>query len=174
MSTKKPFYIKQFKARWKSTLLAMGGILMISSAFGQNQTGAQTLSSAGNSASSGILVGTFSMGETFNGSTSNKNTYGVLGIIQPNIKFTTNVVDEKGYEHEIIVYPNPTFDYITVETKMPIGRVHIYNSSGQRIKTVKYNSNKRINLQQFTEGLYLIQVETDQGKVHSLGWISKQ
>ena len=61
------------------------------------------------------------------------------------------------------VYPNPTSDYINVQLKnnSVFEKATIYSISGQFIKT---SSSKTIDVSDLFSGIYLVEVETNQGK----------
>ena len=59
------------------------------------------------------------------------------------------------------VYPNPTTDYIIVNSKNTIKEINIYNTVGSLVKTAK---TAKIQLEQLPAGIYFIEVNTNQSK----------
>jgi PKD repeat protein len=73
------------------------------------------------------------------------------------------------------IYPNPTDGIITIEHNADEGTVFIMNSMGQVVKTIQLNSQKEtLDLNEFTSGIYFIQVIDRQKQViHSTKVILK-
>ena len=65
-------------------------------------------------------------------------------------------------QHEISVYPNPVTDYITISTSdcCVIKNVAIYDCQGRKVLA---SNNTRVNLSCLSEGVYIIEIETDKG-----------
>ncbi len=64
-------------------------------------------------------------------------------------------------EHKLIIYPNPTRDYLTIESYKN-SSVEIINSNGQVVKKLTLvNSNNMIDLRELTGGVYTIRNKTD-------------
>jgi hypothetical protein len=61
------------------------------------------------------------------------------------------------------VYPNPatTEIHITLKNNLQLLQVNLYNQLGQFIKQSKSNI---INISDLSKGLYLVEIETNQGK----------
>ncbi len=57
---------------------------------------------------------------------------------------------------KILIYPNPTHDFITIENKHIIGQVDIYDIHGQMILSCQ-NSNT-VNISNLKEGIYLVKL----------------
>jgi len=57
------------------------------------------------------------------------------------------------------IFPNPTGDFINIQTDDKIISGSVYNISGQKIITVEQN-NKRIDVQSIPSGMYLLEVKT--------------
>ena len=61
------------------------------------------------------------------------------------------------------LYPNPTSDYVIIESNMTIHDIEIYNLSGQLVQQVKQNKSERIQLDvsNLTAGLYLVKISNE-------------
>lgn len=88
--------------------------------------------------------------------------------VLPNLKSTkkemtipaSKAVDNNPAVSEVFrIFPNPTGDFINVQTHDEITSVSVYNASGQKIITVGQN-NKRIDVQSIPAGMYLLEVKT--------------
>lgn len=123
---------------------------------------------------------TFTYNETYN----NPNAYRVGGnvvVIWPIAAtlntldtFNTNIyvlqlvgIDEnESLYNSILVYPNPSKDYIYIQNKHKesrIKRVRIFSSNGRLIYNEKLHS--RIDISNFSKGIYLLNVELDGGEI---------
>lgn len=64
------------------------------------------------------------------------------------------------------IYPNPTYDDVTITSQADIVRVEIYNISGQKMKDVSVNGNNvSISMSNFTSGLYIMNIYTQEGMI---------
>lgn len=62
------------------------------------------------------------------------------------------------------IYPNPTSDFITIESERSINSITIFSLSGQLIESIKTSSTiYQLDVSPYIPGLYLLQVETDNG-----------
>ncbi len=59
------------------------------------------------------------------------------------------------------IYPNPVSDIINIDTELKINSVQIFNVNGQLLKVEK--SNDTINLQDLHQGIYYIQINSEEG-----------
>jgi hypothetical protein len=62
------------------------------------------------------------------------------------------------------VYPNPTTDYVQIESQERIEKVNIFNQEGKLMNSTKLN---RINLQGYPAGVYSITVQFENGKTET-------
>ena len=75
----------------------------------------------------------------------------------------TDGIDEA--EADVNVYPNPTHDQITIEA-VGLHRITVTNAFGQTLYYINASSDKSIiDLSQYSAGLYLIRVDTENGNV---------
>lgn len=79
-----------------------------------------------------------------------------------------------GLEEKVIttfsIYPNPTADFVTINSELPVDHYAIFSSNGQKL--LEGTKTKTIDLTTLASGLYLIQFEID-GKNY-VGKIVKQ
>lgn len=66
----------------------------------------------------------------------------------------------------IAVSPNPTQDFIRFETDKKVTEISFYNTSGTLVKTEINNTNE-VNVSNLTIGMYLIQIQTENGLLMS-------
>ncbi|MPS74153.1 MAG: T9SS type A sorting domain-containing protein [Chryseobacterium sp.] len=64
------------------------------------------------------------------------------------------------------IYPNPTSDFITIDTKEKINSVEIYDSAGRKL-TAEFNSNNQIDVRKLINGVYYIRITTDKNNLIS-------
>jgi hypothetical protein len=60
------------------------------------------------------------------------------------------------------LYPNPVNDYLHIDSKKNIIKIHIYNSKGKLIKNTTVN---KIDFSIYSNGIYLCKVFTQDGKI---------
>ena len=69
------------------------------------------------------------------------------------------------YEHKIIVYPNPSNDYINIHTLYPGMNVSmdIYNTMGQKqtVKTCRHGKDFKISIEHLPNGIYFLKFDSD-------------
>ncbi len=61
---------------------------------------------------------------------------------------------------EISIYPNPSSDYINIDTKENLVEVKIYNTAGRVVKT---SQNRNINISDLPSSLYFVKINTMKG-----------
>lgn len=71
-------------------------------------------------------------------------------------------IDEVMKSNFVKVYPNPTYDYITIESKTLIEEVRIYDIYGKNVLQKNCHSNKElVNLYMLSSGAYFLQLLTN-------------
>ena len=60
------------------------------------------------------------------------------------------------------VYPNPTSEFVILETKTPVTSFTMYALNGQRVLEME-NPGSKVNVSSHSAGLYIIEVETQKG-----------
>lgn len=78
---------------------------------------------------------------------------------------TTNLEKLKKIKKNILIYPNPTKDYITISYTEPIKEIRIINSLGQEVFSQKNMKSEKnvIHLNTYTRGVYYIQLKLNSG-----------
>lgn len=73
----------------------------------------------------------------------------------------TNALDVSTFEFDpsIRVYPNPTSEFLAIDTDTPIDRVEIYSILGEKVKDVQTNF-KTIPFYDLSEGVYIVKIAT--------------
>lgn len=73
-------------------------------------------------------------------------------------------VDDMSNGIEISIYPNPTTNYITVELNEAVNcNIQVYTMNGQLIKTINFYQNTTVDLQNFNNGIYLLNITDENG-----------
>ncbi|MDT0294200.1 BspA family leucine-rich repeat surface protein [Mesonia ostreae] len=85
---------------------------------------------------------------------------------------STEIVDGLGIENKrlenlISIYPNPTKDFLHIETSknIQLKSVTVYNLQGRELLSFKQNL-KTLNLKQLSIGMYILKMETDRGIIN--------
>ena len=69
-------------------------------------------------------------------------------------------------QYNISIYPNPTTSILYIESDAQIGQIHLYNTFGQKIKSIRVDGTKgSLDLSDLATGAYYLRVETDKGVV---------
>lgn len=68
--------------------------------------------------------------------------------------------DEVDFEKSFTIYPNPTRDYLSINTSKEIEKLEFYSILGQLVLT-KQNPTKTINTQKLTPGIYLLRIHSE-------------
>jgi len=93
--------------------------------------------------------------DVFNGNMAALNTF--MGC-------TTTGIEENNAEDVFVIYPNPSSDFITIETPLNTdnSELTIYNISGQQIIKQKMNNAKTlVNIEDLRSGIYFLRVIND-------------
>ncbi len=93
-------------------------------------------------------------------------TYWIYTYLGANYDTTTGL-DESEIASKIILYPNPTAGRLSIMTDgVEIKSYTFFNTVGQMVLTSDENSNLRhLDISMLPSGMYLISLETDQGRV---------
>jgi len=87
-----------------------------------------------------------------------------------NIEWKTAASSDKFDADKVKIYPNPTTGMLFIDTDINVKSIEIYNTSGQRILTT---NQKNINLENATNGLYIVNVYATDGTHASYKIIKK-
>jgi len=67
---------------------------------------------------------------------------------------------------EISIFPNPASDFITIEDKKDmVKKVTFFNVLGKEIISYDASSNKKFNMMDFQNGIYLVQLKDKEGQI---------
>ena len=101
---------------------------------------------------------------------SNPNPNQTVHIIEGN--FPLNSATFNG--NEIKIYPNPTFDYLSITNleKINISKINVIDTTGKIIKTINTNFTK-IDVSNLSAGIYILSIETKQGEKFAENFIKK-
>src|SRR5690606_2652303 len=118
-----------------------------------------------------ITINTPVLGRQYKIVISNKGTL-VNSFGQPsNQKYTLLVTggneqtlsnDNFNIKSKIFVYPTITDEIVNVETDLQINYINVLDSSG---KLVDKTNEKQINISGFASGVYILDINTDEGKL---------
>jgi len=79
---------------------------------------------------------------------------------------TDNTLTSKGYK----IYPNPTGDFINIETKNKVSKVEVYNLLNKSFN-LKYNDN-RLDVRNLPQGNYILKIYTS-SEIKTINFIKK-
>jgi hypothetical protein len=65
----------------------------------------------------------------------------------------------------IAVYPNPTSDAITISDNDLVKSITLYNLVGKRVRQFRYYKGEVYNIEELPQGLYLLQLIDNNGRV---------
>ena len=96
--------------------------------------------------------------------------YATVGIIKTGGSITDNVI----IADNLLVYPNPANDYITIKGAH-INGVQVIDNLGKVVKSVslKDANNPKLTLGSMAKGVYHLRIQTTDGKVNSVGFIKE-
>jgi uncharacterized protein (DUF1501 family) len=106
---------------------------------------------------------------TNSGYTSNKlNPFFKSAAVVPSSCYNNALLDAESFDitNEILVFPNPTSEMITINATDNINAVAVYSIDGRLIATYRnpqVNNQFIINVQSYSVGIYTINVTTDNG-----------
>jgi len=63
---------------------------------------------------------------------------------------------------QLMVFPNPTFDLVNIETDLLVESIHIFNTLGQ---IVQIESSKIFSMKNLSTGTYVLKIKTDTGVI---------
>lgn len=87
-------------------------------------------------------------GQLYIGDFDNKKIY--------KIKDVTLLTKEEN-SVRLTISPNPVIDYLTIDSNLPIDKIHIYSIDGKLLQTL--SGKNRIDFSKFEKGIYLVVIE---------------
>lgn len=94
--------------------------------------------------------------------------FGSTGVTSVTFYQQNNLKIEEFNKSNIKIYPNPTNDYIIIENTNSTKNLESYNLTditGKILKTDKIYLNQKIDISNFNQGLYFIEVTNEDGSV---------
>ena len=86
--------------------------------------------------------------------------FGCIDNICQNITITIVGIDEKDNQNNLVIYPNPTSNYLTiVNGGLGVKELTIVDLLGKTVKTSSTNKNS-INVAELPSGVYFIKIST--------------
>ena len=124
----------------------------------------QVIASSGDATSNGDMQLSWTLGQVVGSSTSNNSIFLNEGFQQSEV-----ITIELGATPEaqlITIYPNPTVDYIQVQTsqKRGLGSYQLASLKGEILiekLEADFSKENKINMIDFADGIYLLTIRTD-------------
>lgn len=78
---------------------------------------------------------------------------------------TLSVNDIQNNENQVLLYPNPAKDVLTVSTKTALNEITLYDISGKQVlnKNNLTSNSETISLNKLSGGMYLVTIKTEKG-----------
>ncbi|WP_396198791.1 FG-GAP-like repeat-containing protein [Flavobacterium sp.] len=101
---------------------------------------------------------------------SNPNINQTLNVIEGNFPLSASTFNGKN----VIIYPNPASDYLTISNieHLNINAINIIDTNGKTISKITSNYNA-IDVSNLSNGIYIISIETKEGKKFAENFIKK-
>lgn len=101
---------------------------------------------------------------------TNPNINQTLNVIEGNFPLSASTFNGKN----IVIYPNPASDYLTISNieHLNINAIHIIDTNGKTISKITSNYNA-IDVSNLSNGIYIISIETKEGKKFAENFIKK-
>jgi hypothetical protein len=138
-------------------------LLILLSTLCLKASGQQLLSAAGTSFTGGEIHASWSFGELAIESQQLNDLHVTQGLHQANLLLES--IDEPAEENSAQLYPNPTNGvvHLNLDENTDVERLTILNSQGVEILSLAHK-NKKIDLSDQPDGLYFIQIESENHK----------
>ena len=68
-------------------------------------------------------------------------------------------------DSQIVVYPNPTTDYIIIAGIDFDAKAEVFSITGQKIKEVKFTNEVTLSLSDVTAGVYLVKISNENSSI---------
>lgn len=73
-------------------------------------------------------------------------------------------VNNSALKNAVKVYPNPTFDFLTIDSEITINKAVTYTISGKKVKEI-HSSFNAIAVYDIADGIYLLKIQSDNNTV---------
>lgn len=90
-----------------------------------------------------------------------------LDYLSEFIKGTTGLSKTASDEFKMKMYPNPTSDKISIDSKEKISEIKVFDTKGKLLLTKTENIISEINLDELPAGIYFIKAKSEKGFAHS-------
>jgi photosystem II stability/assembly factor-like uncharacterized protein len=108
------------------------------------------------------------------GSHSSNTVFGVgdSGLVVVNqLPSTLSVAAENNLDQNLLVYPNPVNDLLTIQVPQGLNGEHatlyVYAASGELIYEAVYTPTNAADLSSFSPGLYLVELRSENARLHT-------
>lgn len=110
----------------------------------------------------GITSGYLRLYDANNSQILNMSASSSFTLLNAMVAVGTVDIDDMTISDEMVVFPNPTSNYVNIQTAQTIQQVEVYNLQGQRVAAEIGNTNQ-ISFSNLANGLYIMKVTTDNG-----------
>lgn len=110
----------------------------------------------------GIISGYLRLYDANNAQILNMSANSSFTLLNAMVAVGTVDIDDMTITDEMVVFPNPTSNYVNIQTAQTIQQVEVYNLQGQRVAAEIGNTNQ-ISFSNLANGLYIMKVTTDNG-----------
>lgn len=110
----------------------------------------------------GITSGYLRLYDANNSQILNMSASSSFTLLTAMVAVGTVDIDDMTISDEMVVFPNPTSNYVNIQTAQTIQQVEVYNLQGQRVAAEIGNTNQ-ISFSNLANGLYIMKVTTDNG-----------
>lgn len=110
----------------------------------------------------GITNGYLRLFDANNAQILNMSASSSFTVLNAMVAVGTVDIDDMTISDEMVVFPNPTSNYVNIQTAQTIQQVEVYNLQGQRVAAEIGNTNQ-ISFSNLANGLYIMKVTTDNG-----------
>lgn len=110
----------------------------------------------------GITSGYLRLYDANNSQILNMSASSSFTLLNAMVAVGTVDIDDMTVSDDMVVFPNPTSNYVNIQTAQTIQQVEVYNLQGQRVAAEIGNTNQ-ISFSNLANGLYIMKVTTDNG-----------
>lgn len=110
----------------------------------------------------GITSGYLRLYDANNSQILNMSASSSFTLLTAMVAVGTVDIDDMTISDDMVVFPNPTSNYVNIQTAQTIQQVEVYNLQGQRVAAEIGNTNQ-ISFSNLANGLYIMKVTTDNG-----------
>lgn len=93
-----------------------------------------------------------------------QNLYSQNNPTASSVNFETLTTETFVVDNSLSVFPNPATDILNIKTINTINSIELYSILGKKVFATSQNISQ-INISNFQSGIYLLKIQTDQGRV---------